>query len=513
MIGLLRSRMLRWDGVLALLAYGTPWVLCIVLGFLWLAEHGMTVQFILATTVLALAAGMLRRWTRGRKGRGLAEAVKAHEVEADPEWLDGHAAIFHAARDRITARVQRPLPWADMPAEALATVRDVAQRFGRGGEMDFTIPEILLLTERAMSRYRGHVRRMMPFADSLKVSTLHWAWQHRAAAQRAGEWGGYAYRLYRFVTNAPAAIAAEIQKKAAEGSEGWLSSQAQAIAQIVLLEEIAFAAIELYSGQLRFSDTELLEIGLASTAADRARLAAPDAPLRIVVVGQISAGKSSVINAVLGRSLAETDVAPTTDKLVTYEAEIGGIDCHLIDMPGLNGTATRDDALAEMLEADLILWAVRANRPGRNEDVQLMDALDAAFAAAPDRRRPAVMLALTSVDGLVTWPASGRLSRDQTRIVAAVCKAVADDLGVPPIPLSLLKDWNIDTLRLELDAALGPALTVQRNRKRLAGDGGWFGAVRQSGGAVGKTVRVGIDQVLKKAGFPKMTTVPSKGEF
>ncbi|MDH2328837.1 50S ribosome-binding GTPase [Cereibacter sp. SYSU M97828] len=508
MIKLLRSRMLRWDGVLALLAYGAPWVLCIVFGFLWLAEHGMTVQFILATTVLAVAAGLLRRWTRRRAGQGLAEAAKAHEVAADPEWLDGHAAIFHAARDRITARVQRPLPWADMPTEALATIRDVAQRFGRGGEMDFTIPEALLLMERAMSRYRGHVRTMMPFADSLKVSTLHWAWQHRETAVKLGGWGKQGYRLYRYLSNAPAAIAAEIQGVAASGSEGWLSTQAQAIAQIVLLEEVAFAATELYSGQLKFSDTELLEIGLASTTADRARLAEPDAPLRIVVVGQVSAGKSSVVNAVLGRPRAETDVAPTTDKLVTYEVELCGVDCHLIDMPGLNGSATRAAALAEMLEADLILWAVRANRPGRSEDVQLMAALDAAFAAAPDRRRPAVLLALTSVDALVTWPVSGRFSRDQTKIVAQVCKAVGEDLGLPPIPLSLSKDWNVDTLRLELDAALGPALMVQRNRKRLAGDGGWLGAMRQSSGAAGKTVRESALRV-----FERVSTRTSSGSF
>lgn len=479
----LRATLLRWDGVLVLLAVGLPWLACIVFGFLWLKDHGALVPFLAGSAGLAVVAGLLRRLVRHRPDAGIAEGVATHSVAADPDWHEDHRAIFTAASARIGERVQRPLPWEDVPAEAMATVRDVAARFGRGGELDVTIPEVLLLTERAMSRYRAHVRRMMPFADSLKISTLFWAWQQRETLGKAGYWAGQGYRAIRWVTNPPAAFATEVQGMAASGSTGWLTGQAQAVAQIVLLEEIAFAATELYSGQLKFSDAELLEIGLASSAADRARLALPDAPLRIVVVGQVSAGKSSLINALLGRAMAEADAAPVTDRPVTYDLLLDGTACRLVDMPGLNGAATRAAALAEMMQADMILWAIRANRPGRAEDVRLLADLDAAFAARPQRRRPPIILTATCIDRLIDWPEENRLSQAAMNRVADVSTAIERELGRRPVPLALTRGWNIDTLTREVEAQLAPALMVQRNRIRLEGEASALQAARASGTA------------------------------
>lgn len=474
--------MLRWDGVLVLVALGLPWLLCILLGFLWLKEHGWLLHFLVGSAVLALVAGLLRRVLRHRGGEEKAEAI-THAVVVDPDWNERERAIFLAARARIADRVQNPLPWQELPNEALETVRDLARRFDRGGELDVTIPELLLLTERATSRYRAHVRRMMPFADSVKISTLLWVWQQRETAGRAGYWAMQGYRALRWLTNAPAAVAAEIQGVAASGSANWLSEQAQAVAQVVLLEEIAFAATELYSGRLKFSDSELLEIGLAATEADRTRLAAPDAPLRIVVVGQVSAGKSSLINALLGGARAETDLAPVTERLVTHEAQFGDCACHLIDMPGLNGAATRAAALVEMMQADLVLWAIRANRPGRAEDVRLLAEFDAAFAALPARRRPAIILAATCIDRLLDWPEDGRLTVEAMGKVAEISSAIARDMGLTPIPLALTRGWNIELLKAEAEAALPTALMVQRNRRRMEGVPGVWDTLRGSGAA------------------------------
>ena len=62
-------------------------------------------------------------------------------------------------------------------------------------------------------------------------------------------------------------------------------------------------------------------------------------PLRIAVAGQISAGKSSLINALLGRDVAEVDVIPTTDAARTYETTFDDVEAMLLDMPGLDGSA------------------------------------------------------------------------------------------------------------------------------------------------------------------------------
>ncbi len=73
-----------------------------------------------------------------------------------------------------------------------------------------------------------------------------------------------------------------------------------------------------------------------------------------MVIGQVNVGKSALINALKNDVVAEVDHLPTTEHLTCYPFSMTEQQaCHLIDLPGLN----------EMIEADLILWLVKANQP------------------------------------------------------------------------------------------------------------------------------------------------------
>jgi predicted GTPase len=271
------------------------------------------------------------------------------------------------------------------------------------------------------------------------------------------------------------------------------------VLQAILLEEVAYSAVELYSGRLRFSDAELLAIELEQTEADIGRLAEADAPLRVMFVGQVSAGKSTLINALLGDDRAETDMAPTTPGLVTYEAAIGGVPCHWIDSRGIDGSAeTLAALLAELREADLIVWVLRASRPGRAADLALLQRFEASFAAEPARRRPEILGVATCIDQLAPgWPyPENRLPAEVQQVFAAAVAAIAGDMGgLRPLPVCAVSpDWNIEPLRTEMEAGLGHALLVQRNRRRLAaGRGGpsVAGAARSGRGFLQGAGRIG----------------------
>lgn len=108
---------------------------------------------------------------------------------------------------------------------------------------------------------------------------------------------------------------------------------------------------------------------LAALRADMAAaLARPGAErlkdgVRVVIAGPPNAGKSSLLNALVGRDAAiVTDLPGTTRDLVEVPVAIGGLPFLLTDTAGLRETADRvetigvERARASLAGADIILW-------------------------------------------------------------------------------------------------------------------------------------------------------------
>lgn len=91
--------------------------------------------------------------------------------------------------------------------------------------------------------------------------------------------------------------------------------------------------------------------------------------MRVVLLGQPNAGKSSLLNALVGRERAITSSQPgTTRDLIEAELRWEGRVIHLVDTAGLGSgedpveAEGQRRALAEAASADLILWVVPAGR-------------------------------------------------------------------------------------------------------------------------------------------------------
>ena len=446
-----------------------------VLGFIWLFERGWLLWFVLASITLFAVVRVTRHLVQRRQPR----TPPAREMEsraADPEWSPREVAAYTRAQGLIGERLTVPLPWDALAPEALAVVELVAADLsgGKRTALDFTVPEALLLIDRVSLRYREFLRRHVPFSDQLSVRALYWLWRRQDKALAAWETGFLAYRGVRLVLNPAVGLLREVERAITSGMQDKLTDQFMRDAQAILLEEVAQAAVDLYSGRLRFSEAELMQIELASEMRDRAQLAQEDDPVRILVVGQVSAGKSSLINALLGHAGAETDMAPTTDRLTAHELVIDDIPARLVDTMGLDGSGKALERLAaEMAEADLIVWALRASRPGRGPDVALLARFDAIFTTDPTRRRPPVLFVAAAADTLLPgWPyAENRLPHAAQIRLGQAMAAMAADMGAGAvIPVSAgPPEWNIDTLHDALADALPEALMTQRNRRRVTG--------------------------------------------
>src|SRR5207248_2248572 len=106
----------------------------------------------------------------------------------------------------------------------------------------------------------------------------------------------------------------------------------------------------------------------AARELDVAEPAEPVAPVRIVLIGQTNAGKSSLLNALAQETRCAVGPLPTTARTVEYQLELEGRPVvSLVDMPGL-GECTAQELLTQAGRADLILWVASATQPARGPD-------------------------------------------------------------------------------------------------------------------------------------------------
>lgn len=486
---------LRWNRVLLAFVLALPLTVSMGLGFFWLHEQGWLTWFVLGSVgfyavvriILAIA-----NWIARRRA-GQEDATEFDHPEADPDWHPAETAAFERARKTIRSRLAEPLPWAELPAEALAVVESVAADMSNGqrSALDFTVPEALLLVDRVATRYRSFLLENLPYSDRLSVRTMHWIWRNQGAAKSAWETGFMAWRGVRLFLNPAVGVLREAERTLAAGVQSDLTEGMRRDAQAILLEEAAQAAIDLYSGRLKFTEAELARIAQGH---DPKLTPSAHPPLRVVVVGQKGAGKSALIGALRG----EVSDAVSTAHAGAYDWALEGHDLTLIDLPGLDGSTRRRKACLEQIEqADLVLWVHRANRPGRGADAELLQALALKSDADPTRPELPVVHTACGMDALVPgWPRQEHqlTHQDHSTIDAATASISAVMQGAAIIPVSANSpEWNLPALRRAVAAQLGPARRSQRYRLRQV-------AARSEGGVLDNLARArrGIGTVFRR---------------
>ncbi len=256
------------------------------------------------------------------------------------------------------------------------------------------------------------------------------------------------------------------------------------------MRETGRAAIDLYGGRLRVSSEALAGYVSPATAADSAAIGNVRAePLRILVAGQTSAGKSSLVNALAREAKAAVDALPATASFTPYVLEREGFPAALlIDSPGLVPDARKFEAIVEKAaDCDLVLWVIAVHRADRDVDKQALDVFRRHFAARLNRRRPPVVFVATHID-LVRpfdeWapPYDFAAGTDpKAANVRAAIGAAAQDLGFgadEAVPVAMpdhADPYNIEAVWERVADALPEAMRAQLLRclNELKGRGTW----------------------------------------
>ena len=456
----------------------------------------------LAITLVGYAAFVMlpqRRYTH-RPSNTIDSSATKDVAEQLPEnlderqnWTEQDRAVWRQLCTTIESRLAVDLPWQSLPDESLQLLSAVSAHYNphlakptdtpRGAtqlEYRFTLPEALLVLSVASERYRKVILQHIPFAERVTVASLVTLYNRQQNIQTGYKWFNNVRRTVRLVNPLAAAIG-ELRDQFTNRVFDHLSINVQRDLKRLLLQEVVQVGIDLYSGKLKTSANELKDFRSSAYRQDIQQHAPAAEPLRIVLAGQTSAGKSSLINALADTLEAEVDILPTTDRTVTHRLLLdGATPVHIIDTVGLEHTADGPDSLMQLaIQADMLLLVVRANQPARAPDQQVWEALQEFFASMPNRRRPPLMLVMTHIDQLTPkaqWKPPYALDSDDRKAISirAALLSATTQIGLPPgtpaVPVCLSTEkgrYNVDAVAAQIMMLQDNATLTQLNRRRV----------------------------------------------
>lgn len=470
----------------ALLSVVLPVLVLAGFGLYAVVRYGYILHLILVLLACTLLTSLGLLLARRRFGQRVGPAVK-EALEATPRtpdyWRPQDREVQQALIPELKELVATDFSWQALPQTGLAVVRLVAARYDERSARAhwvFTAPELLAIVEQVSRRYRRVLKAHVPGVEHLRISTLM---NLNEQVERYGPLARKVFNLYRAARLiSPQGLVAEALTQIRGEVFSGLSDELQSRLKYLLLMEVLRAAIDLYGGHFRLDDEQLQQARV--TTRDEERKAPPLDPVRIGLVGQVGAGKSSLVNALTGSLNAEVSALPATDGVAVYECMIEGApNIRLIDLPGLDGTeAVEKLVFKEARECDLLLWTLKANQPARALDRQFREKLKAWFARPENlgHEPPAILAVLTQADRLVpggSWPA-GSVLEDGSKAARAVQEAGAYNSQLLDLP-----DWvgvalpqqqpayGLAELQQGLQALYAKAVNVQLNRRRREAGG------------------------------------------
>jgi predicted GTPase len=424
----------RWRLILVWTLLVLPWLVIVGLGGFAMWRMGWS-QWVWVPILICWGSAllMLRLWQTKW------QFIRTPAAKAVPHWTPRDRDAWQVVEDKAKSVENLPADALLRPQFYFDTALDMATRIAavyhpkaEDPVENLTVPEILAALELAFEDLSALVDQYVPAGHLLTIK--HW----RRVAQ-IPKWYDRFAKVYWPVSAvlAPATVIARyatsklvispITESIQENLLGWF--------YVSFVHRLGYYIVELNSGRLaggsaRFREmmdrmnedfdptgaprprrpgtpsvTERAEAEASADAADAKEDGRGErTEITICLIGQSKAGKSSLINALLGENKAVVDVVPATDSVTRYQLHRQETNDHLalLDTVGYateGFTATQKRETEEALKrSDLVLLVMDASSPARATDAQTLENLHEWFRTRRDLRPVPVLGVLTHVD-------------------------------------------------------------------------------------------------------------------
>jgi len=453
------KRTIVWIAPLVLASI--PFLLLLTAGFYWLWSQNLILPWAAITAVSGLMGWLASRFLKRKR-------VPPETLQVDPSTLWSGKGI--EAWEKVEAIARRlhdrepDLESIDFYTETLREVMEtVAQHFHpdrKNALLELRVPDALRVIELLSRDLRTTFSENIPGSHLLTVNDI--VRGHRLATR-----GSALLKLYRIVAAGIDPISAAVRELGFLATDNVLSDSTKAVKKWLVdayVKKIGYYAVELYSGRL------LLEDDVAKTATKGSRIDIEEAeaqavrlqeePLRILVIGQVNAGKSSLINALSAEMIAVVDVVPHTESIHPYVVEKNGLPkVVILDTVGYQETEEPLRALKPLLDAiartDLILLVRSALNLAGSADKAVLDQLSTRFEEMTGEAPPPVIVVLSHIDRLRPFrewsPPYGVVDPDsaKARSIRQAMEITAEQLGIDidqvvPVNLKSGQLYNVE---------------------------------------------------------------------
>jgi uncharacterized protein len=497
--------------VFATLTVLLPVLVLSSLGIAYLWREDWLLWFGLGIFILASIATILRLliWRDKEKQSDEFLEQEIEHLPAVPDWSENDNRVWELSLKNITDLELVDRDWSkiwDAMQQQLSFVAKEYHDHDQNAQFAFTVPEFLLMLETWSREYRGQVLENVPLVQEIRISTF------MTRSQEINKWKNFYDRnktlidVVRAVASKGVSIPGSLASLLTSEFGGRLTDHMQRNMKQLLFEQVSQVAIDLYSGRLKLSDQELARYRKGRKESELIEVN----PLTIMLVGQVNAGKSSLINALSDQCVAEADLLPATDGFAKYRLDLTeDLEIYLVDSPGLDGLGKVSTSLLEQAtRSDLLLWVSQATQQAKALDKSLIDQWDAYFDKELGRKKPPILLVTTHNDMLPPisdWDPPYDLEDVENPKVKSMLGALAytgNALGLeknsPAVAIALPhgKIYNVNILKEVLASVSHEARAAQLNRERLDADNSSpvvFRGLKQAGGAL----KLGWDIVFR----------------